>query len=138
MTSLRIKSGQREEMIDITQAAQGVISAAGWISGALMLFCPHTTCGLTINENADPDVRRDLISFFRGIAPREHGWAHCEGNSDAHIRSSLLGVSLLVPVESGRIQLGTWQGIYLYEGDGPRQRSLWLQFLKAQGADPRD
>lgn len=130
MESLSVHTSQREEMVNITSAVQEMIRQNGWKKGAVHLFCPHTTCGLTINEGADPDVCRDLLKFFQEIAPRIHGWRHSEGNSDAHIRSSLLGCSLLVPVEAGKLMLGTWQSIYLYEGDGPRHRQIWLQSLR--------
>lgn len=129
MNHLEIQTTVREEMLDITAALREAVSRSGWTNGAVMLFCPHTTCGLTINEGADPDVKRDLLHFFGEIAPQEHGWRHAEGNTDAHIRSSLLGTSLLVPLEDGQLRLGTWQSVYLYEGDGPRRRSLWLQWL---------
>lgn len=129
MLTIQIESRLREEIIDITAPVKKALASQSWQNGALLLFCPHTTCGLTINEGADPDVRRDLIRFFREIAPQTHGWAHMEGNSDAHIRASLLGASLLTPLEGGQLKLGTWQSLYLYEGDGPRLRSLWLQFL---------
>lgn len=131
MLSIKIESRQREEIIDISANVSSAVLGQSWQDGALLLFCPHTTCGLTINEGADPDVRRDLIRFFREIAPQAHGWAHIEGNSDAHIRASLLGASVLVPLEGGEIRLGRWQSLYLYEGDGPRLRTVWLQFLKA-------
>lgn len=131
MKNLEIASRQREEILDITAAVAKLVEASGWRDGALHIFCRHTTCGLTINESADPAVKRDLKTFFRAIAPQSASWEHQEGNSDAHIRSSLLGVSLLIPVISGRLELGTWQAIYLYEGDGPRRRSLLCQFLPA-------
>lgn len=131
MLTLKIESRQREEIIDITAPVRASIAAQNWRDGALLIFCPHTTCGLTINEGADPDVRRDLIRFFREIAPQTHGWSHIEGNSDAHIRASLLGASLMIPLEGGGIRLGRWQSLYLYEGDGPRPRTLWLQYLSA-------
>lgn len=131
MILLHITSRAREEIIDISAQVAQAVHENGWQNGALHLYCQHTTCGLTINEGADPDVRGDLARFFREIAPQDHGWLHREGNSDAHIRSSLLGVSLLIPVENGRLLLGTWQSIYLYEGDGPRRRQLLLQFFKA-------
>lgn len=129
MDELRIETRQREEIIPVTRSVQDVCTSRGWGDGAVLIFCPHTTCGLTINEGADVDVRRDLMKFFREIAPAQHDWAHMEGNSDAHISASLLGPSLLVPLQGGRLRLGTWQAIYLYEGDGPRHRTLWLQLL---------
>lgn len=130
MQILKINSRQREEMLDITPLIREKADIRA-DCGAIMLFCPHTTCGLTINEGADPDVKADLMRFFQEIAPYEHGWAHREGNTDAHIRASLLGASLLLPVMDSRIMLGTWQSVYLYEGDGPRERTIWMQFLNS-------
>ena len=128
---LKVNSTEREQFIDIGRHIGAIISDEGWKNGAVHIFCRHTTCGLTINESGDPAVRRDLLNFFNGIAPRSDIWEHVEGNSDAHIRSSLLGVSLLVPVADGHLCLGRWQAIYLYEGDGPRQRMILVQFLSA-------
>lgn len=129
MKNLEIASRQREEIIDITASVMALVESGGWRNGAIHIFCRHTSCGLTINESADPAVKQDLKTFFRAIAPQSASWEHQEGNADAHIRSSLLGVSLLVPVISGRLGLGTWQAIYLYEGDGPRKRNLLCQFF---------
>ena len=129
MLQIEIRTKNREEMIDITGAVQEALTRARVGNGAALLFCVHTTCGLTINEGADPAVRLDIEVFFGRIAPREGGWRHAEGNSDAHIRASLLGPSLVIPVENGRLCLGRWQAIYLYEGDGPRPRTLLLQWL---------
>lgn len=127
---LEIETNQREEIVDITGMTQRMAQKQGWTDGALHLFCQHTTCGLTINENADPDVRRDLMRFFQAIAPQSNAWRHAEGNSDAHIRSSLLGASLLIPISNGKLCLGCWQSIYLYEGDGPRKRNVLIQLLQ--------
>ncbi len=135
MRTLKIQTRMREELVDITPLLQDAVRSYGWTDGSALVFCAHTTCGLTINEGADPDVKRDLIRFFGEIAPREHGWEHAEGNRDAHIRSSLLGVSAFVPFEKGELRLGTWQRVYLYEGDGPRLRTLWLQWLRAEQED---
>lgn len=131
MRNLEIRTTKREEMIDLTAAVQEALEKDARHNGAILLFCVHTTCGLTINEGYDPDVREDLRDFFGRIAPHE-GWRHCEGNTDAHIRSSLLGASLTVPVEEGRLCLGRWQRIYLYEGDGPRSRRVLLQWLAGE------
>lgn len=130
MEKLTVHTSQREEMVAITSAVQGLAAQCGWRKGAIHLFCPHTTCGLTINEGADADVCADLLRFFQEIAPRSHGWRHREGNTDAHIRASLLGDALLIPIDEGKLLLGTWQAIYLYEGDGPRRREVWAQLLK--------
>ena len=131
METITINTTRHEEIRNMTTIVQAVAVQSGWRHGAVMLFCPHTTCGLTINEGADPAVQRDLMKFFREIAPHRHGWEHCEGNTDAHIRASILGSSLLIPIENGQLCLGTWQSIYLYEGDGPRQRKIWLQNLQS-------
>lgn len=99
-------------------------SVKGKQGSLLHLFCTHTTCGLLINEDADPDVMKDLLETFERLAPRNSGYAHAEGNSDAHIKSSLTGHSLTIPFSEGRPILGTWQGIYLMEFDGPRERRI--------------
>ncbi len=129
METCTIATRNREEMLDITDRVRAVVREKGWKRGAVALFCPHTTCGLTINEGADPDVRRDMTAFFSRLVPLRDGWRHAEGNSDAHIKASLMGPSLFVIVEDGELRLGTWQSLYLYEGDGPRTRSVWLQWL---------
>ena len=125
---ITLRTDAREEILDITATVKRFVDESKAEEGVLYLFCTHTTCGLTINESADPAVKRDLIRFFRQIAPQQ-GWEHIEGNSDAHIRSSLLGASLLLPLENGRLCLGTWQAVYFYEGDGPRTRTLLASIL---------
>jgi secondary thiamine-phosphate synthase enzyme len=115
--------------VDVTGRVQDLVKARGWQEGALLLWCPHTTGALTINENADPSVVRDIVASMAGFVPRRGDYRHAEGNSDAHIKSSLFGPSLLCIVSSGKVQLGTWQGVFFCEWDGPRSRSLWLQWL---------
>lgn len=136
MEQLEIITRGRCEMRDITADLRALVRerAAGgrWNNGALALFCPHTTCGLTVNEGADPDVRRDMLAFFSGLVPEQGDYRHAEGNSDAHIKATLHGPSLLLLVEGGELRLGTWQSVYLCEGDGPRRRSLWLQWLPGE------
>lgn len=134
MLAFDITTQGRCRMHDITGEVRRLLREAlerfpGPRSGALALFCPHTTCGLTINEGADPDVCRDMEGFFRRLVPQDPSFAHAEGNSDAHIKCTLHGPSLLVLVEDGELRLGTWQAIYLCEGDGPRRRSIWAQWL---------
>ena len=135
MEHLEISTRSRCEMVDITAELRALVrrkAADGrWQSGALALFCPHTTCGLTVNEGADPDVKRDMLAFFSRLAPEHGDYRHAEGNSDAHIKTTLHGPSLLLSVEKGELRLGTWQSVYLCEGDGPRRRNLWLQWLKS-------
>lgn len=130
MIRRQVKTRSREELLDIT----GVVREALQVSGnreasAAMVFIPHTTAGVTINENADPDVRTDIIAGLKRLVPYDQGFRHAEGNSDAHIKASLMGFSVMVPVENGQLVLGTWQGIYLAEFDGPRTRTVIINTL---------
>ncbi len=120
---------EREGFYDITAAVQKAITASGLKNGACLIYCPHTTAAITINENADPDVVRDLLFALGKISPDRAEFRHREGNSAAHLKSSLLGASASVIVENGRLVLGTWQGIYFCEFDGPRQRQYFVQTL---------
>lgn len=133
MRVLDISTSGRTEFLDVTGAVAAALADEGMRRGAVLAFVPHTTAGITINENADPSVRRDLETTLAALAPPELPYTHLEGNADAHVKAALLGSSVTVPVEGGRLQLGTWQGIYFAEFDGPRRRSLWLQFLSAAG-----
>ncbi len=142
MQTLALNTRARCEMRDITPELRAfterMARERGWRRGALALFCPHTTCGLTVNEGADPDVRRDMLAFFSRLAPEHGEYHHAEGNSDAHIKASLHGPSLLLLVEDGQLRLGTWQAVYLCEGDGPRRRSLWLQWLPGEAGENQE
>jgi secondary thiamine-phosphate synthase enzyme len=129
MPELSVSSSTREEFVEITGRVQSLIGENGWTNGTLFLFCLHTTAGLTINENADPSVVRDMLTTLGRLVPRQGDYRHSEGNSDAHIKSSLMGNGLHVLVKDGRIRLGTWQGIFLTEFDGPRRRSVALQWM---------
>lgn len=129
METLKLITTMREQMLDISGELRKLLAAKPWKRGALALFCPHTTCGLTVNEGADPDVASDMLTAFNRLVPRQGGYRHVEGNSDAHIKASLLGPSLFLLVEGGEIRLGTWQSVYLVESDGPRSRNLWAQWL---------
>ncbi|MBS1795865.1 MAG: YjbQ family protein [Acidobacteria bacterium] len=123
MKTIAVRSNEREEMIDITREVARLLPEQG--EGVCVLFTQHTTCGLTINENADPDVKHDILLFLRETIPQFYrGFRHFEHNSDAHLKSSLVGASLTVPYENGRLLLGRWQGIYLCEFDGPRERRV--------------
>ena len=117
-----IKTSKKVEFIDITGLVEQYVE--GTDSGLIHIFCPHTTAGLTINENADPDVVRDIIAGLERMVPERGGYRHAEGNSPAHIKASLMGFHLFVPVRDGRLVLGTWQGIYFCEFDGPRSRRV--------------
>ena len=123
-TTLSIRSSKREEFIDITSQVQEIVDKSGIDDGVVICYVPHTTAGLTINENADPDVRRDLLTKLRKEIPQDDDYHHAEGNSDAHLKSSLMGFSQQILVEDGKLILGTWQGIYFCEFDGPRTRRL--------------
>jgi secondary thiamine-phosphate synthase enzyme len=129
VAEIKVKSTCRIEAKDITELVSS--EASGVETGFVHLFCEHTTCGLTINENADPDVMKDVIDALNRLAPADYPYRHGEGNSDAHIKSSLIGHSLLVPVRRGRLELGTWQGIYLMEFDGPRERKIFVSWMKS-------
>lgn len=129
METLSIPTTQREELVDITRAVANLVKDKAWTNGAVLLFCPHTTGAVTINEAADPSVARDIVVNMAKLVPRRGDYRHAEGNSDAHIKSSLFGPDQLVIVENGALQLGTWQGIYFCEFDGPRSRKLWVKWL---------
>ena len=130
MERLTVRTNRSTELVDITAEVQDVVGRLGGMDGVVCLFCPHTTAGLTLNENWDPDVQRDmLLTVDSHIAPPDPRHRHGEGNSPAHIKASLFGADAAVFVEGGRLQLGRWQGIYLAEFDGPRQRQVWVKFL---------
>lgn len=130
MQKINLKTNSRIELIDITGKVQEVLAKAGIKDGICVVFCPHTTAGLTINENADPSVQRDIISALNKLVPLNAGYTHNEGNSDAHIKSSLFGASLCVIVKAGKLCLGTWQGIYFCESDGARAREVWVKTIE--------
>lgn len=122
--TLNVKSTRRTHLVDITAEVQRVVTQSGVTSGVCHLFVPHTTAGITINENADPDVPRDIEMALDRLIPRDQGYKHYEGNADSHIKSTLVGVSQTVQIEGGRLQLGRWQAIFFCEFDGPRQREV--------------
>ena len=123
---IAISTGSRAQFLDITGRVKDELSESNVKSGICYLYMPHTTAGLTINENADPDVTIDLIDGLERMVPADGNYRHAEGNSDAHLKASLMGFSLTIPVIDGRLALGTWQGIYFCEFDGPRQRKLLI------------
>jgi secondary thiamine-phosphate synthase enzyme len=125
--NFRLKTRSRSEMVNITDEVSAAVRAMGLDDGWITVFIPHTTCGVTINENADPDVVRDLLATLETLVPRDGDYRHAEGNSDAHVKASLMGASVRVPVEKGKLLLGTWQGIFLCEFDGPRTREVWVR-----------
>ncbi len=129
MKTISVKTSSQTEMIDITRDVQRVIAAEKLINGLCMLYVPHTTSGITINESADPNVRRDILMVLNHMVPWEADYRHMEGNSPAHVKASLMGASELVHVENGRMVLGTWQGIFYCEFDGPRARKLHIKMI---------
>jgi secondary thiamine-phosphate synthase enzyme len=126
MKEIRIQSQARNELIDVTSKVEKILEKMDIKKGHVMLYVPHTTAGITINEGADPSVQRDIITTLSRLIPQDGNYHHFEGNSDAHIKSSLLGCSVLVPVENNKPVLGTWQRIFFYEGDGPRSRKIFM------------
>ncbi len=129
MEILNIKTFQRIDFIDITQEIEKKVRESGVNEGLCCLFVPHTTAGLTINENADPSVKNDIKLKLNTLIPLNESYTHSEGNSDAHIKSTLAGTSLSIIINSGRLALGTWQGIYFCEFDGPRNRNIYVKIL---------
>jgi secondary thiamine-phosphate synthase enzyme len=126
---LPVKTHSRTEMIDITDDVQAALREAGVRDGFCMVFVPHTTAAVTINENADPTVKDDMLKVINNIIPWDDGYRHLEGNSAAHIKSTLVGASELVAVAGGKLQLGTWQGLFFCEFDGPRRRKVHLHVI---------
>jgi secondary thiamine-phosphate synthase enzyme len=123
-----VRTRSRTEMVDVTSQVESIASESGIADGEVMVFCPHTTAAITINENADPSVPHDILMMLDELAPRSHsGYRHSEGNSDAHCKSSLVGCSELVLLHDGRLTLGTWQAVYFCEFDGPRSRRVIVQ-----------
>jgi secondary thiamine-phosphate synthase enzyme len=126
--TLAVSTRRRCEMVDITRQVADIVAASGISNGEVVVYCPHTTAAITINENADPDVLHDILMTLEELLPQARaGYRHGEGNSDAHVKSSLLGISETVLVQGGRLTLGTWQGIFFCEFDGPRSRKVAVQ-----------
>jgi secondary thiamine-phosphate synthase enzyme len=129
MRTIEIRTRAKEEIVDLTAEVGRLVAASGIADGLCVVFVPHTTAAVTINENADPDVKADILMALRKAAPEALPYEHAEGNSPAHVKSSLVGPSVTVIVAGGRLLLGTWQGICLCEFDGPRTRQAWVQVL---------
>jgi secondary thiamine-phosphate synthase enzyme len=125
-----VKSKNRTELIDITSTIQDVVADSRIGRGLCMLYVPHTTAAITINESADPSVKDDILMVINSIVPWKAGYRHMEGNSPAHVKSTLVGPSELIAVENDRLVLGTWQGVFFCEFDGPRTRKVHVSFIK--------
>ena len=129
MDIIEIRTRAKEEFVDLTTEAGRVVAGSGVASGVCVVTAPHTTAGVTVNENADPDVRADLLTTLRRIVPDALPYSHAEGNSPAHAKAALVGSSVSLIVEGGRLKLGTWQGVFFCEFDGPRTRKVWIQIV---------
>lgn len=131
LKEISVKSTNKTQFIDITYQVQKIISETNIKSGICLVYVPHTTAGLTINENADPSVQKDILKTINKLIPFEDNYLHLEGNSAAHIKASLLGFSQQVIIEDNKLVLGTWQGIYFCEFDGPRNRKVYVKIFVA-------
>jgi secondary thiamine-phosphate synthase enzyme len=127
--TLTVKTGSQTELVDITEDIERALRSEGVEQGVCFLFVPHTTAAVTINEHADPSVKADIVMVMNKIVPWKEAYRHLEGNSPAHIKASIIGSSEMVAVEKGMLKLGTWQGVFLCEFDGPRTRKVHVQFL---------
>lgn len=130
METLSIKTNKRNQIIDITRDIEKVVEKSGVRNGVCTVYCPHTTAGITINENADPDVKSDLLNALEKIVPNIR-FRHSEGNSDSHLKAALVGMNQSIIISNNQLVLGTWQGIYFCEFDGPRSRKIYIQIIKA-------
>jgi secondary thiamine-phosphate synthase enzyme len=131
MEKFAVNSSQQTQIIDITSQVQSIVSRNDVEEGICHVFVPHTTAGITINENADPDVKADMLKEINKIIPYEDNYRHLEGNSAAHIKASLFGNSQAIIIENSKLQLGTWQGVFFCEFDGPRSRKVWVNLTKS-------
>jgi len=126
MQTLTVRTSRRVELIDVTSEVAEVVRQSDLEEGLCLVYVPHTTAAVTINENADPSVGRDVMMKLNQLVPRDDAYTHSEGNSDAHVKSTLVGCSEVIPVRDGQLVLGTWQGVCFCEFDGPRQRRLMV------------
>ncbi len=127
---ITVKTKSKTELVDITSLVSKEVASSGIKDGIVMLYVPHTTSAITINENADPSVKHDILMVLNKIIPWEADYRHLEGNSPAHIKASLMGSSEFIAIEGGRLVLGTWQGIFFCEFDGPRTRKVHIKFME--------
>ncbi len=130
MHEFTVNTTKKCQLIDITRTLNKIITQDEVNSGIMLVYVPHTTAGVTINENGDPDVKRDVLLQLDEISPDNPKFQHFEGNSDAHVKSSLVGCSEQVIIENGKLKLGTWQSVYFAEFDGPRHRKVWVKIIK--------
>jgi len=131
MIKFDVQTGSREVLVDITGQVEEEVRRSDIKSGICLVYVPHTTAAVTINENADPSVRQDIVMTLRKSVPDSLPYAHAEGNSPAHVKSSLVGPSITIPIEESRLVLGTWQGVFFCEFDGPRRRQVYVKIVPA-------
>lgn len=132
MDKLHVTTRSHADFIDITQEVKGILEKREIKEGICSVYVPHTTAAVTINENADPSVRKDIVNELNRLVPWNGPYTHREGNAAAHIKSTMVGSSITIPVSCGRLALGTWQGIYFCEFDGPRHREVFVQIIKSE------
>lgn len=130
METLSVSTSERLDLVDITSQVAHEVSKSSVDTGTVTIYVPHTTCGVTINESADPDVERDIKMHLTKLVPKDGGFRHSEGNSDSHIKTSMIGSSENIFIESGKLVLGTWQGIFLCDFDGPRTRKVYIKIVE--------
>jgi secondary thiamine-phosphate synthase enzyme len=133
MQTLRVKTDRRTQFVDVTAATERVVKESGVVSGVCYVYVPHTTAGVTINEHADPDVASDLEGVFDRLVPHAGPYRHSEGNTDSHAKAVMVGASQMIFVEEGKLVLGRWQGIFLCEFDGPRERKILVRVVDDAG-----
>ena len=132
MKRIRVKTMSRIEMVDITGEIQKMLTLEDINEGICLVYCPHTTAGVIINEHADPTVAEDIANALSEQFPHRHSWRHLEGNADAHVKTAMVGNSVMIPITARRLALGTWQGIFFCEFDGPRNREVYVQFMSTE------
>jgi len=131
LKEIAISTSQKQQIVDITEQTRKIVKESKVKQGICYVYCPHTTAAITINENADPDVKKDILKKLFQLIPEDDNYSHAEGNSDAHIKSSILGNEKTIIIKDNKLVLGTWQGIMFFEGDGPRQRKVIIKIIGA-------
>jgi secondary thiamine-phosphate synthase enzyme len=129
MKTLQVKTSRRTQLVDISSEVETIVRETGIHSGVCYVYVPHTTAGVTINEHADPDVASDVAALFDRLIPRQGPYRHAEGNTDSHMKAILTGTSQTIFIQNGKLALGTWQGVFLCEFDGPRQRTVVVKVI---------
>ncbi|MGC9553782.1 MAG: secondary thiamine-phosphate synthase enzyme YjbQ [Thermoplasmatota archaeon] len=132
MRKTSMETHRRQQMAGITERVQAAVEAAGIEQGLAVVYAPHTTAGIMVNEGTDPHVERDILATLAQLVPTDGSYAHAEGNSDAHVKATLVGNSVTLMVNEGRLALGTWQRLFLFEGDGPRRRRVWVEVVNSR------